>query len=67
MIEQNILDWIELGDSIQKMDLYKKNLSIFQLFYHISQQSHFSLYIYCFINFMSFAQIFCLNLYVLNH
>ena len=66
MIEQNILDWIELGDSIQKMDLYKKNLSIFQLFYHISQQSHFSLYIYCFINFMSFAQIFCLNLYVLN-
>ena len=66
MIEQNILDWIELGDSIQKMDLYKKNLSIFQLFYNISQQSHFSIYIYGFINFMYFAQILALNLFALN-
>ena len=66
MIEQNILDWIELGDSIQKLDLYKKNHIFFELFYNISQQSHFSIYFYCFINFMYFFQILCLNIYVLN-
>ena len=66
MIEQNILDWIELGDSIQKMDLYKKNHIFFELFYNISQQSNFSIYFYCFINFMYFFQISCLNIYVLN-
>ena len=66
MIEQNILDWIELGDSIQKMDLYKKNLSIFRLFYNLSQQNRFSVNFYCFINFMFFGQIFALNLFGLN-
>ena len=66
MIEENILDWIELGDSIQKMDLYKRNLLIFQLFYNISQQSHFSIYFFHLINFLFFAQIWSLNLLALN-
>ena len=44
MIEENILDWIELGDSIQKMDLYKKSIPNFKLFCALSQYSHFSIY-----------------------
>ena len=66
MIEENILDWIELGDSIQKMDLYKRNLLIFKLFYTISQQSHFSIYFYYLIYIIFFAQIWTLNILALN-
>ena len=38
MIEQNILKWLELGDSIQKVDIYNKkfNLLIYKVNYILS-------------------------------
>ena len=66
MIEENILDWIEFGDSIQKMELYKKSNKIFKLFCSLSQHSHFSIYFYYFILVLFFGQIWSLNLYVLK-
>ena len=66
MIEENILNWIELGDSIQKMDLYKKNLYIFNLFCSLSQHGHYPLYFYYFFIFIFFGQIWCLNLYAIK-
>ena len=66
MIEENILEWIELGDSIQKMELYKKNNKIFKLFCSLSQHSHFSIYFYYIILVLFFGQIWSLNLYLLK-
>ena len=63
MIEENILDWIDLGDSIQKIDLYKKKIFIFRLFHSLSMHSHFPKVFYYLIIFMFFAQIWALNLY----
>ena len=66
MIEENILDWIELGDSIQKMELYKKTNLNFKLFYALSQYSHFSIYFYYFLIVLFFGQILSLNIYALK-
>ena len=66
MIEENILDWIELGDSIQRMELYKKSIPNFKLFCALSQYSHFSIYFYYFIIILFFGQIWSLNIYALN-
>ena len=66
MIEENILDWIELGDSIQKMELYKKNNQNFKLFCALSHYSHFSIYFYYFIIILFFCQIWSLNIFALK-
>ena len=66
MIEENILNWIELGDSIQKMDLYKKNLYIFNLFCSLSQHGQYPIYFYYFFIFIFFGQIWCLNVYAIK-
>ena len=59
MIEQNIIEWLELGDSIQKLDLYnKKSIPFFIMNYLLSQFSHFSEIVYFFIYFLFFIQIF---------
>ena len=68
MIEQNIIEWLELGDSIQKIDSYtKKNHNLFfKGNYIISQYSQFSEYFYVVIIFLSYAQIWELNILNIN-
>ena len=66
MIEENIVDWIELGDSIQKMELYKKSFTNFKLFYALSHYSHFSIYFYYFLIILFFGQIYSLNIFALK-
>ena len=63
MIEQNIIEWLELGDSIQKLDLYsKKTIPFFIMNYLLSQFSHFSEIFYFFVYLLFFAQILELNI-----
>ena len=64
MIEQNILNWLELGDSIQKIDVYNKkyNLLIFRYNYLLSKHGNLSEYFYIIIIILFFGQIWELNL-----
>ena len=63
MIEQNIIEWLELGDTIQKLDLYnKKNLSFYIMNYLISQYSRLPEIFYLFIILLFFFQIIELNI-----
>ena len=63
MIEQNIIEWVELGDSIQRLDLYnKKSISFFIMNYLLSQFSHFSPVFYFLIILLFFFQIIELNI-----
>ena len=64
MIEENIIEWIELGDSIQKMDLYNKKslLFFFKINYLFLQYSNYSEFYYLLIIFLYFAQIWELNI-----
>ena len=64
MIEENILKWLELGDSIQKIEIYNKRILsfTFYMYYLLSKHAHFSQYFHIFIMFLSFAQIWELNL-----
>ena len=63
MIEQNILKWLELGDSIQKIDVYnrKYTLFIFKVNYLLSKYINFSLYFHIIIILLFFGQIWELN------
>ena len=64
MIEENIIECLELGDSIQKLDLYKnnKNLYIYKINYLLSQHSNFPQLFYLLIIFLYFGQIWELNI-----
>ena len=63
MIEENILEWIDLGDSVQKIDLYNENKNtLFQISYLLQQYSSISLYFYLFLIFLFFAQIWEINI-----
>ena len=67
MIEKNIIEWLEIGDSIQRLDVYnKESMFIFQINYLFSQYSHFSEYFYLFLYFIFFAQIWEINLLKVN-
>ena len=67
MIEQNIIEWLELGDSIQRLDLYtKKSVVFFIMNYLLSQFSHFSEIFYFFIILLFFIQIWELNIVKIN-
>ncbi len=68
MIEQNILKWLELGDSIQKIDVYnrKYSLFIFKLNYLLSKHIHLSRYFYIIIILLFFAQIWELNVEIID-
>jgi len=59
MIEKNILEWLEISDSIQKLDVYNNKSSLFlhKTNYLFSRYSHFSLSFYLFLYFLFFAQI----------
>jgi len=64
MIEKNILEWLEVSDSIQKLDVYNNKSSLFvhKTNYLLSRYSHFSQSFYLFLYFIFFAQIWELNL-----
>jgi len=64
MIEDKIIEWIELGDSIQKIDIYnnKYTHTLFQAYYLLSQYGQFPEYFYLLNIFLFFAQIWELNL-----
>ena len=63
MIEQNIIEWLELGDSVQKLDLYNKKATfIYVMNYLLSQFGHFSEIFYFLIILLFFAQIIELNI-----
>ena len=63
MIEQNIIEWLELGDSVQRLDLYnKKSITLFIMNYLLSSFSHFSEAFYLFILILYFFQIIELNI-----
>ena len=63
MIEQNIIEWLELGDSIQKLNIYsKKSVYFFIINYLLSQYSNFSEAFYLFIYLLFFLQIIELNI-----
>ena len=68
MIEENIIEWLQLGDLIQKIEIY--NSKYFQLLfkanYLLSQYGNFSEYIYLIFIFLFFAQIWELNLLKIN-
>ena len=59
MIEKNILEWLEVSDSIQKLDVYnnKSSLFLYKTNYLFSRYSHFSQNYYLFFYFLFFAQI----------
>ena len=63
MIEENIIEWIKISDSIQKLDMYNnKFLFFFKGNYLLSQYSNFSLYFYLFVIFIFFGQLWEINL-----
>ena len=64
MIEQNILQWLELGDTIQKIDVYNKKytLFLFKINYLLSKHMNFSQYFHIVIIILFFGQIWELNL-----
>ena len=64
MIEKNILEWLEVGDSIQRLDVYNNKTSLFihRTNYLFSRYSHFSQSFYLFLYLIFFAQIWELNL-----
>ena len=64
MIEENILNWLELGDAIQKLDVYnrKYTLFIFKINYLLSKHINFSIYFHIIIILLFFGQIWELNL-----
>ena len=68
MIEKNILEWLEVGDSIQKLDIYsnKSTFFVFKTNYLFSRYSHFSTNFYLFLYLIYFAQIWELHLLKLD-
>ena len=65
MIEENIIEWLEVGDSIQKIDLFngKKCLFLYEINFLLMQYSNFPQYIYFFIIIFYFGQIWELNIF----
>ena len=68
MIKKNILEWLEVGDSIQKLDIYsnKSTFFVFKTNYLFSRYSHFSQNFYLFLYLIYFAQIWELYLLKIN-
>ena len=62
MIEQNLIEWLELADTIQKNEIYNKNIPFFIINYLISKFSHFSEIFYFFMILLFFFQIIELNI-----
>ena len=63
-MEESLLKWLEVGDSIQKIDVYNKKFRTawFKIFYNISKSMYFSEYLYQILILIFFGQIFGLNI-----
>ena len=68
MIEENIIEWLEISDTIQKIDIYngKNPPLLFKTNYILSQYGQFSEYFYLLVIFLYFAQIWELNILKIN-
>jgi len=64
MIEKNIIEWLELGDSIQKIDIFDKNrmILLFKGNYLLTKHNNLSQNFYLFVIVIFFAQIWEINL-----
>jgi hypothetical protein len=64
MIEEKIIEWLELGDSIQKIDIFDKNNMIifFKGNYLLTKHNNFTQNFYFFVIAIFFAQIWEINL-----
>lgn len=64
MIEANIVEWLELGESIRCIEVYEsKNWTkFFSLFKMMMSHKKFSLYLFLVLKFLFFLQIIMLNL-----
>ena len=64
MIEENIIEWLELGDSIQKVDIFDTNKMIifFKGNYLLTKHNNFTQNFYFFVITIFFAQIWEINL-----
>ena len=63
-MEENILRWLEFGDSIQMLDIYNKKFrsAWFKIFYNISKNLYFSKYLFYLLVIIFFAQIIEINI-----
>ena len=63
-MEESILKWLEVSDTIQKLDVYNNRfrLNWFKLFYNISKNMYFSEYLHYILIIVFFAQIWELNI-----
>ena len=68
MMEQSILNWLEVGDAIQKLDVYNNRLRAnwFKILYNISKNMYFSEYFHYVLIIIFFAQIWELNISDIN-
>ena len=68
MIEENIIEWLELGDAIQKINIYngKYFLYLFRANYLLNKYSNFSDYFYIIFIWIFFFQIWELNILKIN-
>jgi len=68
MIEENIIEWLEISDTIQKIDIYngKNPSALFKANYLLTQHGQFSEYFYLLVIFLYFAQIWELNILKIN-
>ena len=68
MIEQNIIEWIEINDSVQKIEIYnnKKYATFFIINYLLSEYSNFSELFYILMIFLFYFQILELNIVKLD-
>ena len=67
-MEDCILNWLEVGDTIQKLDVYNNKLrtNFFKIFYNISKNMYFSEYLHYLLIIIFFAHIWELNIADIN-
>ena len=64
MIEKNALDWLDLGEGLEKLDIYKENRLILlsKFFKTLLSENQYNLYFYLLLQSIFFIQLFCLAL-----
>ena len=64
MIESNIINWIELGDSMQKLDVYgkKRMITLFNFLRILMTYNSFSTFFFIILHFIFFIQLAMLSL-----
>ena len=67
-MEESILNWLEVGDAIQKSDVYNNRFRAnwFKIFYNISKNMYFSEYFHYVLIIIFFLQIWELNISDIN-